>query len=233
MIKVVSLDFYDTLFYIPEDVRNFMELEICEVVRDWVEPKVFLAQFRPVWKEMTLGYYSDFFTAVKRMFELCNCHASDSVISEIARIYEKTWRKNLLPLESVIEAINELSKKYRLVLLTNAIGSFEKQALARYNLLNKFSYLIISSEHKARKPERVLFEKIIELTNVLPQEIMHVGDEIEDDIIPAKSLGMKTVLIRSQTNSIGLSKDLQNENLADICINNLKELQNALRVLDG
>lgn len=45
------------------------------------------------------------------------------------------------------------------------------------------------------KPDIKIFEAMVEKLNLKPDEILHVGDSIAHDIIPAKSIGMKTAYL--------------------------------------
>lgn len=48
-----------------------------------------------------------------------------------------------------------------------------------------------------RKPDVRVFSQAAERLKVAPQECVMVGDRIDDDIVPAKSLGMRTILFRT------------------------------------
>ena len=61
--------------------------------------------------------------------------------------------------------------------------------------LNKFDTLTFSCDVGLMKPDHRIFNYT--LTNLLikPEEAIMVGDNTKRDIIPAKELGMKTILI--------------------------------------
>jgi FMN phosphatase YigB (HAD superfamily) len=46
------------------------------------------------------------------------------------------------------------------------------------------------------KPDLEFFDRIIAASGVLPERIVYVGDRVDNDVIPARKSGMKTVLIR-------------------------------------
>lgn len=55
---------------------------------------------------------------------------------------------------------------------------------------------IISAETaRACKPNKLIFEKALELAGVKPEEVTFVGDSVKSDIEPALSLGINPVLI--------------------------------------
>ncbi|WP_312767461.1 HAD family hydrolase [Epilithonimonas sp.] len=60
---------------------------------------------------------------------------------------------------------------------------------------NIFSDIIISENEAYRKPHREFYELALNKLNVSPEEILYIGDSLKLDIIPAKELGFKTLLI--------------------------------------
>lgn len=55
---------------------------------------------------------------------------------------------------------------------------------------------IISSEiAKACKPNRLIFEKALEISGVKPDEAIHIGDSITSDVEPAKEIGITPIYI--------------------------------------
>jgi HAD superfamily hydrolase (TIGR01549 family) len=53
-----------------------------------------------------------------------------------------------------------------------------------------------SDDWGASKPDVAFFERVAEVTPAAPDEILYVGDRIENDILPAIKAGMRTALIR-------------------------------------
>ncbi len=70
------------------------------------------------------------------------------------------------------------------------------------------------------KPNPEFFDRIIDAAGIPPDRIVYVGDRIDNDVIPARKAGMKTVLVRR-----GLWAEIQVENTqADASIDALTEL---------
>ena len=57
------------------------------------------------------------------------------------------------------------------------------------------SEIICSSEVKAYKPSKKIFQAAVKILNMKPDEILHVGDSLKYDIAPAQSVGMHTCWI--------------------------------------
>jgi HAD superfamily hydrolase (TIGR01509 family) len=69
--------------------------------------------------------------------------------------------------------------------------------LDRYGLGHYFRHREVSDHHGYYKPDVRLFLRACEDLDVKPAETIMVGDRIDNDIFPAKLLGMGTVLFRT------------------------------------
>ena len=52
-----------------------------------------------------------------------------------------------------------------------------------------------SDDWRVTKPDPGFFEKVIEVSPVSPGETLYVGDRLDNDIVPAARLGLRTALI--------------------------------------
>ena len=58
-----------------------------------------------------------------------------------------------------------------------------------------FSYILSASTVGASKPALKGFYKMIELSALQPEEILYIGDDVGKDVIPAKTVGIKTAVV--------------------------------------
>ena len=56
--------------------------------------------------------------------------------------------------------------------------------------------ILISAEVGVEKPSPGFFEKVSEAAGTRPDEVLYVGDRLDNDVLPARSVGMQTALIR-------------------------------------
>jgi HAD superfamily hydrolase (TIGR01662 family) len=56
--------------------------------------------------------------------------------------------------------------------------------------------ILISADLGIEKPSPGFFEKMSEAVGVRPDEMLYVGDRLDNDVLPARSAGMQAVLIR-------------------------------------
>lgn len=137
---------------------------------------------------------------------------------------EKTpWHsEDELPFSDARSTLEALRRKgYKLGIIANQNPGLEKR-LENWGLGRYFEVIAASAEVGCAKPDKEIFERAFELAGCTPQQSVMVGDRLDNDIIPAKTLGMKTVWVKN-----GLAK-YQNADLgkgvADYQIHSLSEL---------
>ena len=91
--------------------------------------------------------------------------------------------------------LKELSQRYRLGIIANQTDGL-RERLASWGLLAFFSAVVSSWDHQIMKPDKRLFEIALEEACCTPQEAVMIGDRLDNDICPAKKLGMKAIWIR-------------------------------------
>ena len=90
-----------------------------------------------------------------------------------------------------------LSKKYKLVLVSNFYGNIET-VLKDFGILKLFPDIIESAVVGIRKPDPAIFALGVEKCMCTPEEVIVIGDSYKKDIIPAESLGCRTVWIKGE-----------------------------------
>lgn len=120
----------------------------------------------------------DLETARKYGVELTKWHTEDE------RLYS-----------DAVECLERLSKKYKLGIIANqSLGTRDR--LAQHGILRYFDLVIASAEEGCAKPDRRIFEIALERSNCPAMCAVMVGDRIDNDIVPAKALGMGTIWIK-------------------------------------
>lgn len=88
-----------------------------------------------------------------------------------------------------------LSQKYTLGVIANQAKGL-KERLREWGILPYFTAIASSWEAGALKPDPALFRYALSLAGCAPEEAVMIGDRLDNDIAPAKVLGMKTVWLR-------------------------------------
>ena len=114
-----------------------------------------------------------------------------------------------------------VDKGYKLGIIANQNFGTEKR-LESWGLRRYFDVIVSSAELGYSKPDKKIFQKAFELAECAADESIMVGDRLDNDIIPAKELGMKTVWIK---NGLAKYQSVQlGENIADYQIHSLSEI---------
>jgi FMN phosphatase YigB (HAD superfamily) len=99
------------------------------------------------------------------------------------------------PIPWGLAALEDLTGICRLGLIANQ-GAECRACLRDLGVLDKFDVVALSEEVGAAKPDSRLFEAALRLANAAPNESLMVGDRLDNDVIPAAALGLRTAWIR-------------------------------------
>ena len=118
--------------------------------------------------------------------------------------------------ESVLE---ELNQDYTLAAITNGNADVSQTPLAAF-----FSFALKAEDVGAAKPAPDLFLAAMAQANSSPEQIVHVGDSHDHDIVGAHGVGIR---------SVWLTSEQQPSTLASGTIQCLSELPNIIRTLQS
>ena len=93
--------------------------------------------------------------------------------------------------EEMIKFILFLKEKYRLFALTNDVKEWIEYRIERFSLNRYFEKIISSSDVGFAKPEKEIYEIMIEETGIASKNLVFV-DNREENLLPAERLGMLT-----------------------------------------
>ena len=99
------------------------------------------------------------------------------------------------PYPDALAVLKFLSQRYRLGVIANQTDGL-MELLATWQMLSLFSLVISSWDHQIMKPDYRLFEIALKHAGCHAEEAVMIGDRLDNDIEPAKTLGMHTVWIR-------------------------------------
>ncbi|HEV3475803.1 MAG TPA: HAD family hydrolase [Actinomycetota bacterium] len=99
---------------------------------------------------------------------------------------------SLLP--DVVPALEALSGRYRLGVLANQ-ERWIRDVMARDGIDRFFEVWAVSAEVGADKPDPALFRHALAQAEADPQRCAMVGDRLDNDMLPARALGMRTVWV--------------------------------------
>jgi HAD superfamily hydrolase (TIGR01662 family) len=106
--------------------------------------------------------------------------------------YQKQLEK---PFPAAASVLASLAGRYKLGVIANQSPGTASR-LERYGLLRYIEVVCASAEAGFEKPDIRLFRLALEEAGCSPEQAVMVGDRIDNDIVPAKRIGMKAVWVR-------------------------------------
>lgn len=144
---------------------------------------------------------------------------------ELGVILPKWHKEDELLYDDAIPCFETLSMKYKIGIIANqSLGTEER--LQRQGILKYINLIVASAEEGVEKPDRRIFEIALERSDCKPVNAIMIGDRIDNDIVPAKRMGMSAIWIKQ---GFGQYWNIKEEmERPDFVVNNLTELCNLL-----
>ena len=120
-----------------------------------------------------------------------------------------------------LNVLKMLSEKYELGVIANQTDGL-RERLEHFGILRYFTHVISSWDVQVMKPDARIYEYALKMANCLPHEAVMIGDRIDNDIAPAKSVGMRTVWVKQGFGR--LQTPLSEKDAPDYIIDHLSEL---------
>ena len=123
-----------------------------------------------------------------------------------------------------IDAMKKIAEHHRVGLISNFDDSETGHLIMRDTGIRElFTAVIISADTGYRKPNPLIFKKILDAMRLEPAEILFVGDTPIDDVLGSKGVGMHSAWIRTRGRELP-----EGVPAPDITISDLAELPAAL-----
>ena len=142
-----------------------------------------------------------------------------SLANNRAKVVEVLYNDVVRTVAESKEVLLKLKESYPLVLVSNFYGNIGV-VLQEFGLDGIFKEIIESAVVKVRKPDPRIYQLGVEALQLPAENIVVVGDSYDKDIVPAHSIGCKTVWIKGES----WTPDEQEQGVADRVITSLKEL---------
>ena len=195
MIEFLLLDLDDTIL----DFHKAERIAIAKTFSDFgVEPtEAVLHRYhlinRSCWERLETGEWTREQVLVNRFSLLFDEVGVVADATACARAYEKNLSIGHYFLPGALEAVEALSKKYRLFLVSNGTASVQKGRLTSANLYPYFEKVFVSQEVGHNKPALEYFQKVFaQIPGFDPKKAIIVGDSLTSDILGGINAGIAT-----------------------------------------
>ena len=142
--------------------------------------------------------YRDVLEAVVRAFaDRFHFEASSK---EIRSLHESVpeWQ----PFADTVPALRELQKRYKLAVISNIDDSLFAET--RKNLGVQFEVVVTAEQAGSYKPSINNFQMAQHRLAIAPDRLLHVGQSVYHDVVPARALGIATVWVNRKSARPGI-----------------------------
>ena len=129
-----------------------------------------------------------------------------------------TWQ----PWPDTVAALHQLKTRFKLAILSNVDDDLFAQT--RPQLGVDFDEVITAQQAQAYKPSLKLFELALSRIQVPAHRVLHVGQSIYHDVIPAQALGLATAWVNRPSARPGVGAVKAAEAKPDLTVSSLAEL---------
>ncbi len=198
MIEFLFLDLDDTIL----DFHKAERIAISKTISAFgVEPtEEILHRYHLInkwhWEQLELGNLTRAQVLENRFKVLFAELGREVDAAQCARTYEKNLSQGHFFLPGAEEAVDSLSKKYRLFLASNGTAVVQKGRMTSANLYRFFEKVFVSQEIGHNKPSRAYFDGCFaQIPGFDPGRAMIVGDSLSSDIKGGINAGIRTVWV--------------------------------------
>jgi 2-haloacid dehalogenase len=115
--------------------------------------------------------------------------------------------KNWLPFPDTNSALDKLKTKYKLAIISNTDDDLFAATSRHFKI--KFDEVVTAQQAGAYKPSSAPFELALRRLGLPREQVLHAGQSIHHDVLPAKLLGLATVLVERR--GFGATKPTEGE----------------------
>jgi 2-haloacid dehalogenase len=195
MIEFLFLDLDDTIL----DFHKAERIALSKTIREFgIEPtEEVLHRYHLInkwhWEQLELGKMTRAEVLSGRFRTLFAERNIDADPAAVQAGYERNLSIGHYFLPGAEEAVDALSKKYRLFLASNGTASVQKGRMTSANLYRFFEKVFVSQEIGHNKPSKAYFDAAFaQIPDFDPDKAMIVGDSLTSDIRGGNNAGIRT-----------------------------------------
>jgi 2-haloacid dehalogenase len=100
--------------------------------------------------------------------------------------------------EETNPCLTRLARQYRLAIISNVDEDLLFQTVKQFDV--RFDVMVTSEQAKSYKPDRVIFDRAVDLIGEHPNSIIHIA-EGRCEAAPARALGMRSIWVKRSPKS--------------------------------
>ena len=196
-VKVIAFDADDTLWvnetYFRDVEHKFAQLLSAYETENTIDQELFKMEMKNL---STYGYGIKGFmlSMVESAIELSNGKISNKVLSEIIELGKEMISMPVELLDGIEEVLEQLSKKYRLLVLTKGDLLDQERKLEKSGLTKYFHHVEVMSDKKEKN-----YKDLLDHLQINVNEFLMIGNSLKSDVLPIINIGGKAIHVPFHT----------------------------------
>ena len=196
-IKVIGFDADDTLWinetYFRDAEEKFAALLEGYETKNTIDQDLFKMEIKNL-ELYGYGIKGFVLSMVESALELSNNKVSHDTLHKILDIGKEMISHPVELLPDVVEVLKQLSKKYRLIVLTKGDLLDQERKLERSDLSEYFHHVEVLSDKKESNYQHLLDHLEIDV-----KEFLMIGNSLKSDVLPLINIGAKAIHVPFHT----------------------------------
>jgi 2-haloacid dehalogenase len=218
--EILTFDCYGTLINWEEGILSALHAILSAYGKKLDDPTILqlYGDFEQRFEQGAFRRYREVLESVVRQF---GADLGFTPTAEQARSLADSlpnWR----PWPDTVIALRQLKTRFRLAILSNVDDDLFGGT--RPQLGVEFDEVITAQQAQAYKPSLKLFELALSRINAPAHRVLHVGQSIYHDVVPAQALGLATVWVNRPSARPGVGAVKAAQAKPDLIVSSLAEL---------
>jgi 2-haloacid dehalogenase len=218
--EILTFDCYGTLINWEEGILRCLHRVLAAHGKDTDDATILrlYGDFEARAEHAEYRRYREVLQSVVRQFgEQLAFAATDQEASSLPESL-KDWN----PWPDTVAALRQLQSRFRLAIVSNVDDDLF--AATQPKLGVQFDRIITAQQAGAYKPSLKIFELALSRIGVPAHRVLHVGQSLYHDVVPAQSLGLATVWVNRPSARSGVGAVKAAEGHPDLQVSTLAEL---------
>lgn len=154
--------------------------------------------------------------------------AAAAILREVSRRTRDRAGELQPLLPGALELLDDLRRDHRVGIVANQPATVRPH-LEATGVAGRSEFAILSGEVGLAKPDPAIYRVALERAGCAPEDAVMVGDRIDNDVVPAKAVGLRTVHVPSAAYAIQVPRS--DAERPDVAVARLEEVPPAVRRL--
>ncbi|WP_405383151.1 HAD family hydrolase [Maribacter sp. LLG6340-A2] len=196
-VRVIGFDADDTLWvnetYFRDAEEKFTSLLEKYETKNKIDQELFRTEIRNL-DLYGYGIKGFVLSMIECALELSNNQVSQKTILECLNLGKDMISRPVDLINGVIEVLEQLKDKYRLIVLTKGDLLDQERKIERSGLSQYFHHVEVLSDKKEKN-----YSDLLDHLQISPNEFLMIGNSLKSDVLPLVNIGARAVHVPFHT----------------------------------